>query len=529
MTEDIPSEQNNTSPWRDLFSAVVDETASDEQQQALNRLLNDSPQAVDEYLAYIDLHAALSAPSMIARTLEQSSSGNDSVQRANLSTRRWPRRIALGGVVGLLIAITLFLGLPPRHAGVVLIRNVGADVRYGNKPANVGAALGSRICEFQFGMVELESPSGVQMVIEGPARFSFRSPVSLILYEGRLTADVPPQGVGFRVETPRMEVVDLGTRFGVDVDSDGVSEVHVFQGEVVAKGNTETQSTKLLKGDAGRVSETGNFGSRSFRNAAFIHKPELSDLAVGIESGQRRHWQHAIQTIKDDPSLIACLHFDQANSQHAIHGGRKVQGRFPGVTAIEFVNPDDHIRFLADGVFEELTMMTWVRLDLSPTGENSLFHTDNWNRDGQVHWLVSDKSQMRFSLHRGDRDPYRHLPVSIWPESTQNIIQSVGRWVHLAASYQASRQAIRFYINGQFDNEVIDPVIKQAILSPAQIGNWDSGELPYPNRRLCGRLDEFIVLGRVMSDEEITRFHNAGSPYLKTVNSASPSSNQNVQ
>jgi len=42
---------------------------------------------------------------------------------------------------------------------------------------------------------------------------------------------VPPEGIGFTVETPEAEVVDFGTEFSVDVEG-GASEVHVFDGLV---------------------------------------------------------------------------------------------------------------------------------------------------------------------------------------------------------------------------------------------------------------------------------------------------------
>jgi hypothetical protein len=46
---------------------------------------------------------------------------------------------------------------------------------------------------------------------------------------------VPPPAQGFRLLTPNMKLVDLGTEFGVQVDSAAQkAEVHVFEGEVEA-------------------------------------------------------------------------------------------------------------------------------------------------------------------------------------------------------------------------------------------------------------------------------------------------------
>ena len=54
----------------------------------------------------------------------------------------------------------------------------------------------------------------------------------MFLKSGRLTAEVPPAASGFTVNTPRLNAVDIGTRFGVNVEENGDSELHVMEGEV---------------------------------------------------------------------------------------------------------------------------------------------------------------------------------------------------------------------------------------------------------------------------------------------------------
>lgn len=91
------------------------------------------------------------------------------------------------------------------------------------------------------GMLRLESGtaaitfnSGATALVEGPAELSVESVNRLFLKSGRLAADVPPQATGFTVNTPRLNAVDLGTRFGISVDEEGNSELHVMEGEVAA-------------------------------------------------------------------------------------------------------------------------------------------------------------------------------------------------------------------------------------------------------------------------------------------------------
>lgn len=81
------------------------------------------------------------------------------------------------------------------------------------------------------GLLHLRFAGGVMVYLEAPAQFEPLSGQRLLLRSGRLSANVPPEGIGFVVETPEAEVTDFGTEFSVDV-SVGASEVHVFEGLV---------------------------------------------------------------------------------------------------------------------------------------------------------------------------------------------------------------------------------------------------------------------------------------------------------
>ena len=92
--------------------------------------------------------------------------------------------------------------------------------------------------ELAHGMVQYSSANEVEVLVEAPARFRLDSPMLMALHEGRLSANVPPQGIGFTVETPGSDVVDHGTEFGVEVDSKSQSEIHVFEGAVEVKSGS---------------------------------------------------------------------------------------------------------------------------------------------------------------------------------------------------------------------------------------------------------------------------------------------------
>ncbi|MEO1527649.1 MAG: LamG-like jellyroll fold domain-containing protein [Planctomycetota bacterium] len=113
--------------------------------------------------------------------------------------------------------------------------------------------------ELQQGLLNLRFGGGVMVYVEAPARFDAINDKRIVLYRGRLSARVPPERIGFTVETPEAEVVDFGTEFSVDVEG-GASEVHVFDGLVKVHPGASSQrdasrSVELQASQALRISE----------------------------------------------------------------------------------------------------------------------------------------------------------------------------------------------------------------------------------------------------------------------------------
>ena len=106
----------------------------------------------------------------------------------------------------------------------------------GVSPLKFGDVLtpGDRL-QLEKGLLQLTFDMGAKVVVEGPSDFVVASPNSATLDAGKIAAVVPPSGRGYTVLTPTAEVVDLGTEFGVTVNDEGASEVHVFEGDVVAR------------------------------------------------------------------------------------------------------------------------------------------------------------------------------------------------------------------------------------------------------------------------------------------------------
>ncbi len=378
----------------------------------------------------------------------------------------------------------------------------------GVEELSIGVKMRSQTCALKVGTVELLTARGARVVIEAPAEFRFESAQRLHMQRGRLAADVPPTAKGFTVITPSGDAVDLGTRFGVDVPESGAAEIHVFKGEVIAKAAGTETGQSLRGGDAVTMNQ-GVSALRELRSSAFIQLDEMPELAAGLAAGQRGRSDAALARLRRDPALIALLDFESGPLQDGTF--RMVQGRWPGSRAPEFVNVGDHLKLNVGGDrdWPQLTLAVWVRLDRLGAPFQSLLHTDGWNEDnpGQVHWMVTKNTTMRLALIGNTLAPGSN-EMSGYPDSRTPVLPEQGRWVHLAAVYDSEKGTARFYLNGRFDKETKQAIAHPARLGPAQIGNWNSQD-----RKLSGRIDEMVILGRAMSDDEVLELFSAGNPY----------------
>jgi hypothetical protein len=110
--------------------------------------------------------------------------------------------------------------------------SAGAQWAPGNGPIGAGVVTSNETLVLNKGCVEITFLCGARVVVEGPARFVARSETSMTLESGRLSAYAPDEAAGFVVDTPRAHVKDLGTEFGVAVQSNGDTLVHVYAGKV---------------------------------------------------------------------------------------------------------------------------------------------------------------------------------------------------------------------------------------------------------------------------------------------------------
>lgn len=118
------------------------------------------------------------------------------------------------------------------------------------------------------GAVELAFDNGIQMVLEGPCELEIIDAMRATLLAGHVVVRVPDGIDGFRLETPATSLVDLGTEYAVKVGPNLLTDVQVYDGEVLASSRAQTAR--------------GAFPRRVSMGEAvrFSTQPEIEPLAI---------------------------------------------------------------------------------------------------------------------------------------------------------------------------------------------------------------------------------------------------------
>ena len=419
----------------------------------------------------------------------------------------------------------------------VLRRAVGVVWSRRDEAPGVGAMLGAGWLRFERGTVQVEFINGAQLFVVGPAELRLDSESTAFLQSGKASAYVPEPARGFTLRAPGMDVVDLGTAFGLDVSAERKPEVHVFDGEVSITAAAATphkvEAAKAVRLDGSKLRDI------PVMPANFPDGETLSHFADTEGRERLKAWRASMLPLAADPMALLCYTFDgerewsrtvtnriaaaTPETNAATVGAGWTGGRWPGKRALEFRSLGDRLRFEVPGKHSALTLMAWVRVDSLPNDYNSLLLPSHYV-PGSLHWTLERGGELRLTMRiTADPGNGKHLwdgPVSGPAVSNMDF----GRWLFLATTYDAATGTVTHYRDGkqigtaQFRHKL------PAVLGEIEFGNWgadgsaadNAWTLEQPSnqrtRNFVGRLDEFAVLARVLPADEISRHYEAGMP-----------------
>ena len=243
-----------------LLSAMVDGNLRQEQQNRLGQLLEQYPEARDIYLAYFEIHTELSLTGGLCNVVQGRSPEPVLPRPATtpfLSTRP-VRGFLLGVAATVALFVTIwFLALPRSDPSTPVVARLLSteDARWAFGPvyAGVGGEIAPGEVRLKEGVVRIRMVSGAELVLRAPTTVDLIDTMTVRLEQGNLTVSVSDESEGFRVLTPMTHLVDMGTEFGVEVEKSGTTEVHVFQGVVVAKSTASGSVIPIAAQEAGRI------------------------------------------------------------------------------------------------------------------------------------------------------------------------------------------------------------------------------------------------------------------------------------
>lgn len=398
------------------------------------------------------------------------------------------------------------VGSVERSAGGELtVKDVAVDLAAGD-------ALRTGDYELNGGLVNLRFTHGVEVVVEAPARFRVESLERLILHTGRLSANVPPAGKGFTVQTPSADVIDHGTEFGVEVTAGLGSEIHVFQGEVEVKSRTEeNESLRLFTDQATRVDEVAGLPAgitvapdrflRSFDEPFagyakriqqlnpvlyFRMAPSTSGLTLTDQSGNGLHAQ--IISGETDRPLFGR---GRLGSAFKLRGTRArthaVVQNYPKTTN------------------SQLSVVAWVRAESRPRWASI---AKNWGEGelGQFHFgLLDHTGELEIRVRGPKRGGSRVQDSKPFP---------IDVWQHVA--FVADGETLRLYRNGKEIGSTRHRPIGPPTLDSLGIGAKLIGNHPkYPGAPADfwhGRIDELALFNHAVDGETIRELFESGKP-----------------
>ena len=240
MSDQFPDRER----LEELLVASTDDSFSGPDREELNKLLRESVVARSHAAGFLFLDAALSeslGSGDAARQYSvQETDGRAEVVSFPGQRTSWIAAAALV-LLSTVIVASWWNGSAQRNP-VALVQSAS---RASGLEAGGGVGAGDWV-RFEKGRVVLRFQSGAKLAVEGPARFQITGGNGAEMVQGRATVRVPGAIKGFTLDTPSEQIVDLGTSFGVDVESDGATSVAVFEGEVELRGRQHDSGPQQL-------------------------------------------------------------------------------------------------------------------------------------------------------------------------------------------------------------------------------------------------------------------------------------------
>lgn len=278
----------------ELFIKVYDGTISADEVRILNEYINTNDEAADLYAEFfhsisglVDIRGIsdslgadepagfdtwisfLAKEEESAPALELPAPEPPKVLIQKVVYDRTPHRIsklsiysAVFSAAAVLLIVT-FLYFAPNRTGYEVVTLTSSMNAKWVGPEN-SMQSGTRLCVdrspllLREGLAELLFDTNARVVIEAPAEFKILADDRIDLSYGKIYAVVPGEAIGFKVNSPSAQIIDLGTEFGIEADCDGNTYLHMIKGKTALIAGQEMRRTSMeVEAGAAKKVSTG--------------------------------------------------------------------------------------------------------------------------------------------------------------------------------------------------------------------------------------------------------------------------------
>lgn len=369
--------KNITAQDRELIDRYLNDDLDEKSFSMLEHRLCQDAQLKEFFVEYASVETALSLHSWSSQVLAKTTKSireetlqqpdaeleKELTENALVHSRQCadPVRRYSWRAIALAASVALVLGSLPWIFGLNKSEAIAwvtdaQDCSWNKDSVQQGRLVPRQILTVKSGLLELGFASEATVLVEGPAEIEIKSASQLRLLKGRVAVKMPKGLSGFEVLTQQGRILDLGTEFGVSVDSEGKVDVKVFEGKVVASLNEQSQRVELEQDQTASL----------FRDA------------IQVDSQDRQQTQYKLNINPQFP-------------------------RTPSRMKLDF--NDKRMGSLAQStenmIFDKQGLPTGFPLRLSNTGSNLLRHDENLKLDQERGVLEVKATRSDINLQAG--------------------------------------------------------------------------------------------------------------------------------
>lgn len=373
------------------------------------------------------------------------------------------------------------------------------------EPFYRGQNTSARKMNLVSGLIRLKFDSGSQVVVEGPAEIVLNGPNSMFCGLGKISAFVPPSGVGFEIQTPFGKVIDQGTEFFLKVNKE-ISEVETIRGQI--KWDALDQSSRILEtGQATRTNSQGKTVSLNESLNGFIGSDDFLHRLIHYTEKEinRKKQQEAVYD--RNPSLFARFDLSQGNEKEIPNLSMKGkndcpslqlvncsvgEGPFYNTTATRFGKQSSMARLTTKTEFSSITLAISVQLEDLKNWGNVLFASSpTLDKQGDFLWQITKEGEIVFWVKTSDEalvDTYSSPPIF-----KKSIF---GVWFDIAIVVDHEMKTISHYVNGK---QIAAHPWKNPVplrITNGSLGNITSRKGHLEERYFSGTIDSFRIYDR---------------------------------